>query len=205
MLTHNGTQTIVTDRLILRRFLYEDNENMLRNWIADEKIQSMYSEPVYTTKEAVQELLNKYIISYQNPDYYRWAIILKDNGECIGQIAYFLVDSKNNFAEMEYCIGSDFQNRGLATEATRAIIAYGFESINLHKVQICHKSINLPSKRVIEKSGFTYEGTLRDYFFIGGKYVDRLYYSILRSEYEQSNIFKINENQKSDSCEDYLR
>lgn len=101
MLTHNGTQTIVTDRLILRRFLYEDNENMLRNWIADEKIQSMYSEPVYTTKEAVQELLNKYVISYQNPDYYRWAIILKDNNECIGQIAYYLVDSKNNFAEME--------------------------------------------------------------------------------------------------------
>ncbi len=205
MLTHNGTQTIVTDRLILRRFLYEDNENMLRNWIADEKIQSMYSEPVYTTKEAVQELLNKYVISYQNSDYYRWAIILKDNNECIGQIAYYLVDSKNNFAEIEYCIGSDFQNRGLATEATRAVIAYGFESINLHKVQICHKSINLPSKRVIEKSGFTYEGTLRDYFFIGGKYVDRLYYSILRSEYEQCNIFKINENQKSDSCEDYLR
>ncbi|MEE1018861.1 MAG: GNAT family protein [Acutalibacteraceae bacterium] len=62
---------------------------------------------------------------------------------------------------------------------------YGFEQIKLHKVQISVKSVNLPSKRVIEKCGFTYEGTLRDYFFEHGEYVDRLYYSILQSEYER--------------------
>lgn len=188
MLTHVGTQTIETDRLILRRFMYEDNVAMLRYWVADEKIQSLYSEPVYTTKEAVKELLDQYVSSYERSDYYRWAIILKDNDECIGQIAYFLVDNKNNFAEIEYCIGSDFQNKGLATEATKAVIAYGFERINLHKVQICHKSINIPSKRVIEKSGGTYEGTLRDYFYMDGKYVDRLFYSILRSEFERTKV-----------------
>lgn len=55
--------------------------------------------------------------------------------------------------------------------------------MNLHKVQICHKSINISSKRVIEKCGCTYEGTLRDFFYEDGKYVDRLYYSILRDEF----------------------
>lgn len=74
----------------------------------------------------------------------------------IGQIAYFLVDNKNHFAEIEYCIGSAFQCKAFATEATKAVIAYGFENINLHKVQICTKTINMPSKRVIEKCGFTY-------------------------------------------------
>ena len=109
MLNHIGTQTIETDRLILRQFKYSDDDAMLKYWIADEKIQSMYSEPVYTTKEEVKELLDKYISSYAKDDYYRWAIISKDNNECIGQIAFFLVDSKNHFAEIEYCIGSDFQ------------------------------------------------------------------------------------------------
>ena len=157
---------------------------MLRNWIADEKIQSMYSEPVYSTKEEVKELLDKYIGSYERPDYYRWAVIEKASGECIGQIAYFLVDSKNHFAEIEYCIGAEFQCRGYATEATKAVIAFGFDRINLHKVQICTKTINKPSRRVIEKCGFTYEGTLRDYFFMNGEYVGRHYFSILREEYE---------------------
>lgn len=187
MLTHIGTQTIETERLILRRFEYSDDDAMLRYWIADEKIQFMYSEPVYSTKEEVDELLKKYIGSYENKDYYRWAIILKSSGECIGQIAYFLVDSKNHFAEIEYCIGSDFQCRGLATEATKAVIEYGFNKINLHKVQICTKTINKASKRVIEKCGFTYEGTLRDYFYMNGEYVGRLYFSMLRKEFDMLN------------------
>lgn len=185
MLNHFGTQSVETERLVLRRFKYSDNEAMLRNWIADEKIQSMYSEPTYTTIEAVNELLKKYIDSYENSDYYRWAIILKDSDECIGQIAYFLVDTNNNFAEIEYCIGSDFQRRGFATEATKAVIEYGFSKINLHKVQICTKTINIPSQKVIEKCGFHYEGTLRDYFYINGEYVGRLYYSILETEYKR--------------------
>lgn len=129
----------------------------------------------------------KYIGSYEKEDYYRWAIIDKESDECIGQIAFFLVDNKNHFAEIEYCIGSVFQCKGFATEATKAtkaVIAYGFENINLHKVQICTKNINIPSKRVIEKCGFTYEGTLRDYFFMDERYVERLYFSILRNEYK---------------------
>lgn len=184
MLTHTGTTTIETEHLILRRFEYTDDKTMLKYWIADEKIQSMYSEPVYTTKEAVKELLTKYITSYGKDDFYRWAIILKETGECIGQIAYFLVDSKNHFAEIEYCIGSAFQCKGYATEATKAVICYGFDKMNLHKVQICTKEINTASKRVIEKCGFSYEGTLRDYFYMNGEYVGRLYYSILRKEYK---------------------
>lgn len=184
MLTNIGTNTIETERLILRRFEYTDDEAMLKYWVADEKIQSLYSEPVYTTKEAVKELLDKYIGSYEKNDYYRWAIIEKKSGECIGQIAYFLVDNKNHFAEIEYCIGSAFQCKGLATEAARAVIAYGFDKMNLHKVQICTKEINMPSKRVIEKCGLTYEGMLRDYFYMNGEYVGRLYFSILREEYE---------------------
>lgn len=183
-LFHIGTQTIETERLILRRFEYSDAVDMLKNFISDENIQSKYYEPAYKTMEAVNELLDRYIGSYVNNDYYRWAIIEKTSNECIGQIAYFLVDVKNRFAEIEYCIGSSFQRKGFATEATGAVTAYGFEKINLHKVQICTDTLNKPSRRVIDKCGFTYEGTLRDFFFVDGKYIGRMYFSMLKSEFE---------------------
>ncbi|MCD7812338.1 MAG: GNAT family N-acetyltransferase [Ruminococcus sp.] len=186
MIKDVGTKTIETKRLILRKFESTDVEAVFQNWASDEKVQSLYSEPVYATVDEVDLLLSKYISSYEKTDYYRWAIIDKDTEQCIGQIAYFLVDRKNHFAEIEYCIGSDFQCNGYATEATKSIINYGFEQMNLHKIQICTKAINKPSKRVIEKCGFTYEGTLRDYFYMNGEYVGRLYFSILRDEYNKN-------------------
>lgn len=184
MLTHCGTKELYTKRLYLRPFRFNDDEDMLQYWVSDPDIQRMYSEPVYATKEEVRGLLEQYVSSYAKDDYYRWAIIEQQSGICIGQIAFYLVDSTNHFCEIEYCIGSQFQRKGFATEATKTVVDFAFEQINAHKVQICHKEINLPSKGVIQKCGFTYEGTLRDYFCMDGVYVNRLYYSMLRSEWE---------------------
>ncbi|MGN0456649.1 MAG: GNAT family N-acetyltransferase [Acutalibacteraceae bacterium] len=178
-----GTTTIETDRLLLRRFSFDDANDMLNYWASKAEVQQMYSEPVYSTIEEVNGLIQKYIDGYKSNDYYRWAVIEKNGKSCIGQIAYYLVDTTNHFAEIEYCIGTDFQNRGYITEAARAIIRFGFEKIGLNKIQISTKSINAPSRRVIEKCGFTYEGTLREYFYFNGRYVDRLYFSMLRNEY----------------------
>ena len=183
-----GTLDIETDRLLLRRFTYEDTGSMMRNWVSDDDVQDKYGEPSYKTKEGVKGLLDKYITGYKSGYFYRWAVIEKESGECIGQIAFFLVDNNNHFGEIEYCIGKAFQGKGYATEATKAVIAYGFEKINFHKVQICVRPSNLPSKKVIEKCGFTYEGMLRDYFYRHGEYEGRMFFSILNSEYESSKV-----------------
>lgn len=186
MLRHIGTNTIETERLLLRKFLFDDSGDMLKYWAADERVQKSYGEPVYSTEAEVTGLLEKYIGGYEKSDFYRWAIVERSSGRCIGQVAFYLVDSRNSFAEIEYCIGVDYQRRGYAAEAAKAVIKYGFEQAGFHKIQICHRSNNLPSKRVIEKCGFVYEGALRDYFLIDGKFYDRLYYSILENEYFQS-------------------
>ena len=175
-----GTQEIETERLILRQFKYEDAESMRKNWAGLDEVQSKYGEPSYKTPEAVKGLLDEYIGAYKNGFKYRWAVIEKESGECIGQVAYFLVDINNNFGEIEYCIGTAFQGKGYATEATKAVIDYGFNKIHFHKVQICVRPSNLSSKRVIEKCDFEYEGTLRDYFLINGEYEGRMYYSIIK-------------------------
>ena len=79
-----------------------------------------------------------------------------ESGECIGQIAYFLVDQTGSWGEIEYAIGTAYQGKGYATEATKAVIDYGFKNIGFHKVQICVRPSNIKSKRVIEKCGFEY-------------------------------------------------
>ena len=178
-----GAQEIDTGRLLLRSFRKEDAASMFRNFLSDEQVQSMYGEPTYTSIPQVEELIDKYIGQTEAGSAFRWEVIEKSSGECIGQASYFLVDKNNHFGEIEYCIGRAFQGKGYATEATRAVIAYGFEKIGFHKVQICCRPSNVSSKRVIDKCGFTHEGTLRDYFFRNGGYEDRMFFSILKSEY----------------------
>ena len=167
MLTHIGTQTIETERLILRRFEYSDIDSMLRNWIADEQTQWDYGEPYYPTSDDVQKLFDtKYIVSYSCKDYYRWAVIEKTSSECIGQIAFFLVA---------------FQGKGYATEMTKAVISFGFEKINFHRIEIDCRTVNEASRRVIEKCGLTYEGTFRDFFWRKDHFEGRRVYSVLKS------------------------
>lgn len=183
-----GTRKIETDRLILRKFKIEDVESVFKNWASDEGVQAMYREPVYSTKEAVEKLIkDKYIKKYEKENIYRWAIISKENNECIGQIAYYLVDVNNNFAEMEYCIGREFQGCGYATEAAKALIKYAFDEMNLHKIQISHMETNNKSKNVINKCGFIFEGICRDFFYdrSNDNYISRVYYSILKNEYDK--------------------
>ncbi len=178
-----GTGQIETERLILREFRYSDADSMMRNWVSDDKVQWMYGEPSYKTKKEVISLLDEYVGKNQSGYYFRWAVIEKESEECIGQVAYFLVDSNNRFAEIEYCIGAAFQGKGYATEATRAVINYGFERIGLNKVQICVRPSNSASGKVIGKCGFKKDGNLRQYFFRDGAYEDRMYFSILREEH----------------------
>lgn len=161
----------------------DDADSMMRNWVSDDYIQGMYGEPSYKTKGEVEALISKLIKRCQGGYSYRWAIIEKASGECIGQAAYFLVNSSGAFGEIEYCIGTAYQGKGYATEATKAVIDFGFKKAGFNKVQICVRPSNTPSKRVIEKCGFTYEGALRDYFMINGQFEDRLYYSILKEEW----------------------
>ncbi len=187
MLTHVGTKIIETKRLILRRFEYSDIDSMLRNWIADEQTQWDYGEPYYSTPEAVKGLFDtKYIVSYSKDDYYRWAVIEKESGECIGQIAYFSVDTDNQHGEIEYVIGPAFQGKGYATEMTRAVIGFGFEKINFNRIEIDCRTENEASRRVIEKCGLTYEGVFRDFFWRKDHFEGRRVFSILKSEWKNS-------------------
>nr|WP_044973852.1 GNAT family N-acetyltransferase [Ruminococcus sp. HUN007] len=181
-ITGCGTQVIETERLILRKFTFDDVDSMMRNWVADDEVQNNYGEPSYKTPEAVKGLLDEYIGYYQSGYYFRWAVTEKESGECIGQVAYFLVDPNNHFGEIEYCIGTAYQGKGYATEATRAIIKYGFEKIGFNKIQICARPVNIPSKRVIEKCGFKLDGVLPEYFCINGEYQDRMYFSLLKED-----------------------
>ena len=175
LLNHIGTQTIETQRLILRRFEIADTHSVFQTWINDPEVQNNYGEKACNTIDQAQQILEKWICSYNNNDFYRWTIILKETNENIGQIAFYLVDSENQRADVEYCIGQAYWGNGYAPEALKAVIEYAFRYIYLNRVQAFHRSKNASSGKVLQKAGMSYEGTLKQYL-IHKDAIRRLHY-----------------------------
>jgi len=110
-----------------------------------------------------------------------WAIVLKENNRPIGWIGLYNTNRHDKCKEMEFIMSEKYQNRGYATEAAKRVLRYAFEELDIMVVAVCHYPHNLKSKRVIEKCGFTYEGTLRKY---SKNLSDSVRYSMTKEEWE---------------------
>ena len=77
-----------------------------------------------------------------------------------------------------------YWNRGFATEAARAILAFGFESLELNRIYALHMTVNPASGRVLHKAGMRHEGTLRQSVVKWGDHKDIGVYGILAKEWQ---------------------
>lgn len=115
-----------------------------------------------------------------------WAIRDKKNGKAIGTIGFEKDKYRPdvNSRELGYSLSEDYWGKGIMTEAAKAVIKYGFDTLNLQMICICTGPENKRSQNVIRKCGFTYEGTLRcAYKIYDGTLRDVLCHSLFREEY----------------------
>ena len=118
-----------------------------------------------------------------------WKISMKGEGRAIGSIGF--EDDKRRIdmrsKELGYSLSEEYWGRGIMTEAAAAVLDYGFREMGLEVVSIVTSPDNKRSLRVIEKLGFTYEGTLRDASMsYDGIVKDTMCFSMLRGEWESS-------------------
>jgi RimJ/RimL family protein N-acetyltransferase len=102
-------------------------------------------------------------------------------GRLVGAIG-LIVDRTHSRAEMGYWIGKPFWGKGYATEAARAVIGYGFETLSLNRIFAHHMTRNPASGRVLEKAGMKFEGELRGHVLKWDRFEDIRLYGILRTE-----------------------
>ena len=189
MLTHKGTQTIDTSRLILRRAIREDAEPMFRNWASDPEVTKYLTWPTYEKVETAYQILDLWVHEYEKLDYYQWMIVLKELGEPIGSISVVRQNDRVEEAEIGYCIGSRWWHRGIMTEALTAVIEYLFTEVGMNRVAARHDPNNPHSGGVMRKCGMKYEGTHRACDRNNQGICDAAQYAILRSEWQKPRHF----------------
>ena len=95
MLTHKGTQTIETPRLILRRAIREDAEPMFRNWASDPEVTKFLTWPAHSSIAVSEMVIGSWLQEYEKENYYQWMIVLKELDEPIGSISVVRQDRKS--------------------------------------------------------------------------------------------------------------
>jgi RimJ/RimL family protein N-acetyltransferase len=93
------------------------------------------------------------------------------------------IEPAHRRAELGYWIGVPHWSRGYATEAARAALHYGFETLQLERIFASHFRHNPASGRVLKKLGMRHEGCLRAHILKWGEFVDLEAYGLLRSEF----------------------
>jgi len=187
MLNHKGTQTIETDRLILRKAIREDAEPMFRNWASDPEVTRFLTWPTYETVETAYPILDMWISGYERDDFYQWMIVLKELGEPIGSISVVRQNDSIEEVEIGYCIGSRWWHRGIMSEALTAVTEYFFTEVGMNRVAARHDPNNPHSGGVMRKCGMTYEGTMRSADRNNQGICDIAQYAILRSDWAKRN------------------
>ena len=175
--------TLETERLRLRLFEQKDIDDVYE-YCSDDEVTKYMPFDTYKGRQDAVDRINFCLDSYEKIERpILWAIEYKENSKLIGGIDFVKWDEKANSAEIGYILNRNYWNKGIMTEAVNEVIAFGFNKMNLNRIEISCDERNIGSSRVMEKCGLKYEGTLRQKAYIKREYVNIKIYSILKEEY----------------------
>ncbi len=174
------------DRLILRKMRKSDACDMFEYARLDEVTRYLLWNP-HDSIAYTEQYLGYVQSQYKEGTFYDWAVILKSENKMIGTCGFTRIDTDNNVGEVGYVINPIYRGLGLAAEAVKKVIDFGFENLELHRIEAKFIVGNEASLRVMEKSGMKFEGVARGSMLIKGEYRDIGKCAILKNEYAMSN------------------
>lgn len=181
-------EQVETERLILRRFGRRDLNSLeegVRSSLADLNEWLPWAHMDYTRDDAIAFVRDS-IQAWREGKAFDYTIRGRDDlDRHLGNISIWQTSRTGRIGEIGYWIRTDLNGRGLATEATEALMRVGYSNMALHKITLRIAVGNRASERVAEKLGFTVEGILRQELLIRGNWVDHTLYTMLEDEFRR--------------------
>lgn len=117
---------------------------------------------------------------------YLFLLIEKESGLTIGECGFHTWNKSHHKAELYYSLRTDqYKRKGFMTEALQALLEFGFNHLNLHRIDAMIAAYNTPSLKLLLRHGFTKEGTKREDYLVDGKFEDSDCYSLLVWEWKK--------------------
>jgi RimJ/RimL family protein N-acetyltransferase len=134
--------------------------------------------------DETRTLLNEWLQKQQSTPRmaYTYTMRIAESGDFIGLIALNILRPKFRNAEVWYKILPSAWGKGFTTEALNRLLNYAFCDLGLHRIEAGCAVGNIGSIKVLEKVGFTREGSKRKVLPIRGKWIDNYFYAILDTD-----------------------
>ena len=171
-----------TERLLLRKITVEDAEELYKNVYSNYDYIKFYFQVPLNTFEDYLPLVEKYKGWYDNGNHFGWGIMIKETKEMIGHIQLHSKDGLNNNCKIAYVIGYDFRKKGYAREAVRAVLNFGLNIANYHRIDAEIVYSHVDSIALVEAVGMSYEYTRKDGYKLGDDYYDQRVYTLIKKE-----------------------
>ena len=177
-----GLADLETERLHLRRFTTDDVAFVL-NHFSEPRVSEYLvdAEPIRDPSEAAA--LIEWYVNPRRDNANRWVLTLKSSLTAIGTCGYHNWSRRNRSAEIGYDLSPRFWLKGYMNEALSTAIKYGFEMMDLNRIQAFVHVRNERSLRALSKLGFKIEGIIREKYLCRGQYHDHACLSLLRRDW----------------------
>ena len=173
--------TLESERLLLRTMQPSDLDGLLKIF-TDQKVMDAFNHPLFT-REQMEGWMARNLSHQEQFGYGLFSVILKSENQLIGDCSLENMDvDGTQETELGYDFLSDYWNQGFATEAGRAVVAYGFDSLNLQRIFASYFMRNPASGRVLGKIGMQEEGILRAHVQKWGRPEDLVICGIVKNK-----------------------
>ena len=156
---------IETERLCLRRWSLDDAEAYYQALLSDPDVMRYLPGGTPRPREAAERSINWFNQHGDDHGFTLWAVEEKSSGALVGNCGLvYIPGAQNGEVEVAYTLAKAFWGKGMATEAARASLKYGFEACNLAEIYGLAFPDNQPSQNVLRKLGMVYEGNTNRFY-----------------------------------------
>jgi RimJ/RimL family protein N-acetyltransferase len=176
------TPTLNTPRLLLRPFVETDKDTIFALQSCP-RVLRYWDSPPWKERAQAERFITVCRLMEQEGTGARLAIERTADNGFIGWCSLARWDPIYRSAKMGYCLEEAAWGKGFATEAAGALLRWGFDTLDLNRVQAETDTRNKASCRVLEKLQFVREGRLREDCIVDGEVSDSWVYGLLRREW----------------------
>lgn len=180
-----------SERLIFRKVTSEDVEEIFKIYSDPKVAKYDWYEPIATGDNALS-IINGYSKEYQNKEEITWGVAKKNDNKIIGYCCLGDFDDNARRSEIGYGLNRDEWNKGYGTETIKTLVKFGFEVMNLNRIEATVTFGNEASVKALKKVGFVQEGILRERTIMKGELVDDVILAIIKNPVKKGDDGKWN-------------